>query len=496
MTSHQCDVVVVGSGAGGAVIAHHLAEAGFKVVLCEAGSYVRTAEFTDDLWLSLKRMFWDNGLQYAPGRPTVPFLQGRTVGGTTVVNSAISWDLPRDVYDEWVHHEAFDVPYDEIEAEQARLRRDLNIQRVDPAIQGANNDLMARGAEQLGWKGQAVDRNEKNCQGSGHCVVGCPHGAKLSMELSYVPWAMEKGMELIPNCEVERVLIEKGAVVGVEAKRLKVGVRQRRFLPKRGQRITIRAKRVVIAAGVIQSPLLLQRSHVADPHKLIGSHLMAHPGVSSIGLFDERVNLWKGATQGYEVTEFMDQGLKLESLGVPPALFGLRLPGVGNKLAQLMERRGHMVLWAIANRAQTLGSVRSGRLISPIRYPLKQADLDRFLLGIRLTGELMFAAGARVVYPDIAGRTEAVHSVEELHAVTRDPIPGTHMHPVATHLFGTCRLSADPARGVINDKFESHHVKGLYVADGSVFPSNTGVNPQLAIMALAGVAAKRVAESL
>ena len=117
-------------------------------------------------------------------------------------------------------------------------------------------------------------------------------------------------------------------------------------------------------------------------------------------------------------------------------------------------------------------------------------------MGIQILGKMMFAAGAREVYPGIVGRPSAVRSVDELHEVTREPIDASQIHPVATHLFGTCRISDDPRRGVVNSRFESHRTKGLFVADGSVFPTNIGVNPQLAIMAMAGVAAKRVAESL
>ncbi len=482
MKTHYTDVVVIGSGAGGAVVAHRLVEAGYSVTLLEAGAYVKTAEYSTDFWATMKNLFWDNGFQYAPGRPTIPFLQGCAVGGTTVINSAISWDLPREVHEQWRRTEAFDIDYEDIATEQRRLRQDLNIRPVDPQIAGENNNIMARAAQKLGWKGNVVDRNERNCQGSGRCLLGCPHGAKLSMDVSYVPWALDKGMELIPNCKAERLLIEKGRVVGVIAKEKK--------------RLCIKAKRVVVAAGVIQSPLILQRSRVPDPARLIGTHLMSHPGVSVVGLYDEAVNLWKGATQGYEVMEFHGEGLKLESLGISPSLFGLRLPGAGKKLGELLEKRAHMTLWACPARAKSLGSVKTGRPISPIRYNFIQEDLDTFLKGIRLLGQLMFAGGAREVYPGIVGRPDVVRSVEELNEVTSASFRGEAIHPVATHLFGTCRLSADPGRGVVNQNFESHHVKGLYVADGSVFPSNTGVNPQLAIMALAGVAAQRIATSL
>lgn len=493
MKEHRGDIVVVGSGAGGATIAHRLVEQGHKVVLLEAGGHYKTEDYTTDFWSSMKHLFWDNGFQYAPGRPTVPFLQGRALGGTTVINSAISWDLPEDVHRHWVEQDAFAVDYVDIAAEQQRIRQELHIVTTRPEILGQNSDLMARGAQRLGWAGRPVDRNERSCRGSGRCLVGCPNAAKLSMELSYIPWAQEKGLEVITDCEVEHVIIEKGRVKGVVANQLSRKARQRGLRRVPGERMTIRAAQVVIAAGVIQSPLILQRSRVPDPHRLIGSHLMSHPGVSIVGVFDERVNIWQGATQGYEVTEFRDKGIKLESLGITPALFALRLPHAGVDWAELYEQRAHMTLWAAAVRTASHGSVKLRRLLSPIRYPISPVDTRQFMLALEVLGELMFAAGARCIYPGVQGHPTPVSSQEELLKITRADIRAEQIHPVATHLFGTCRLSDDPKRGVINKNFESHHVKGLYVADGSVFPSNTGVNPQLGIMALAGVAARRIA---
>ncbi len=495
MENQSCDVVVIGSGAGGAVAAHRLVEQGLKVVLLEAGGYVKTEQFTQEFWPTMKNLFWDFGFQFAPGKPSILFLQGRTVGGTTAINSAISWDMPQEVFDQWVREEALSVPYAEVTAEQERIRRDLSVRPVAPEVAGGNNNVMARGAAKLGWKGRVIERNERNCRGSARCLCGCPNGAKLSMDLSYIPWAIEKGLHLLAHCEAEKILIERGEVCGVVARKLIPGARHRMFLPKKGDCFTIRARRVVVAAGVVQSPLILQRSRIPDPAKLIGSNLMAHPGISIVGRFDEEVNLWNGATQGYEVTEFRSKGLKLESLGISPSLFGIRLPGGGQGLARLYKQRGQMSLWAAAVRTQTRGTVRRGRLISPIRFSLLREDVDRFQLGIRVLGELMFAAGAREVYPGIIGRAPIVRSVDELREVTQEPIRAAQIHPVATHLFGTCRISDDPRRGVINSRFESHRIKGLFVADASVFPTNIGVNPQLPIMAMAGVAARRVIES-
>ena len=496
MREHRCDTVIIGSGAGGGTIAHRLVEAGQKVVLLEAGSYYRTEQFTTDFWSSMKHLFWNNGFQYAPGRPSIPFLQGRAVGGTTVINSAISWDLPPDIHQQWAEQEAFGVPYEAIAAEQERIRRELHIVPVRAEIMGGNNNLMAAAAKRLGWAGRPVDRNEQDCRGSGRCLVGCPHGAKLSLEQTYIPWAEERGLEVIADCEAKRIVVEQGRAVGVIANQLDTTARPRRVRRMKGQCLFIRAKQVVVAAGVIQSPLILQRSHIPDPHHWIGRNLMAHPGTSVVGLFDERVDVWQGATQGYEVTQFREQGLKLESLGIAPALFAMRLPRLGLEWAELYEKRAHMALWAAGVRTQSRGSVRQHRILSPIRYPISAMDMRQFMRGLEVLGELLFAAGARAVYPGVQDRPSPVHSLEELKAITQSEIRPDQIQPVATHLFGTCRLSDDPKRGVVNSQFESHHVKGLYVADGSIFPSNTGVNPQLAIMALAGVAARQIVRSV
>lgn len=487
MENMICDVAVIGSGAGGGVIAHRLTEMGFKVVLLEAGDHVRTESFTTHAWQTLKNIYWNHGFQFSPGPPTIPFLQGRVVGGSTVINSAIIWDLPEKILSDWASAEDLGISYDEITAEQRRLRQDLHVVQVDPILDGHNN-IMRLGAERLGWAGRRTYRNEKGCRGSGRCLLGCPNGAKMSLQLSYIPWALEKGLRLITKCEAERILIEKNHVSGILVRQCSNNGESQRFI--------VRAKLVVVSAGVIQSPLILQRSKIPDPNALIGSNLMSHPGVSMVGLFDERVNIWSGATQGYEVTQFNSEGMKLESLAITPAHFAYRLPGAGVRLAELYERRAHMVLWLLTIKGKTLGSVKQGRYLSPIRYSLVDADVAGIIHGIRVLGELMFAAGAREVYPGLARRPKVVTSLEELYAATKPTVTADCLHPVATHLFGTCRISGNPHRGVVNNNFESNRVKGLFVADGSVLPTNIGVNPQLTIMTLASIAAKRMATIL
>jgi choline dehydrogenase-like flavoprotein len=266
----------------------------------------------------------------------------------------------------------------------------------------------------------------------------------------------------------------------------------------------VRARRaVVLAASAIQTPVLLRESGlVRGP---VGDRLSAHPGVSVTGRFDEPVRNWRGATQGAEVTGYRSEGLKLEALGFDLSILASRLPGVGAELARRVAEIERYAVWGAAIRAEGLGTVRPagvrvgerGRLGLPsplVRYELTAGDVRRARRGVRRLGELLFAAGAREVYPGVAGFDPVVTDPRRMAAIEDEgPLDARAYAMSMTHLFGTARMGSDPAHAVVRPDFRHHDVEGLYVADSSVFPTNLGVNPQLPIMAMAALCARRIA---
>ncbi len=480
----EAEVVIVGSGPAGASVARACALAGLSVVVLEEGH--EAGPFSKSGFQAMAALYRDLGTSVAFGPSVMPFLQGRAVGGTSVINGAINWKLPRDVYEGWVRDDAAladALPFEAIARAEEEVEQRLHVRPTDERIAGPKNLLLAKGAEALGLEHRPIRRNVRDCEGTGRCLQGCPTGAKLSVDKTYLPDAVARGARVFAGITVEQVRTERGRAVAVLGR------------AAAGGRVSVRARRaVVLAASAIQTPMLLRQSGLTRGP--VGDGLMAHPGLSVTGLFDEPVNNHLGATQGHEVIGLRREGIKVEALGFDRSILASRVPGVGRQFARNLERLDRYAVWGAALRAQAKGSVRSvgGRAL--VRYALTQEDLMKARRAVRVLVELQLAAGAREVYPELSGAPHVVTGraqAAELEA--RGPLSAGAYTMSMTHLFGTARLGSDPSRSVVGLDFQHHDVRGLYVADSSVFPSNTGVNPQIAIMALAQLCAERVIKS-
>jgi choline dehydrogenase-like flavoprotein len=265
---------------------------------------------------------------------------------------------------------------------------------------------------------------------------------------------------------------------------------------RRGPRLLARARHaVVVAASAIQTPLLLGRSGVGRRSRLVGRRFQAHPGTAVLGVFDRPVNMWFGATQGYESTHFWERRFKLESIALPLELGAVRLPGVGAELMARIADYGHIAQWAVQVRARAHGRVGrglSGRTV--IRYDPTDEDIRVLKAGVRVLTEMLFAAGAREVLPGVFGLPDRIRSVDELRPLEALPDDPRRFHCIASHLFGTAVMGPDPAASVVGLDGQAHELPGLYVADSSVFPTNLGVNPQHTICAIAWLLAERIVE--
>ena len=477
------DVVVVGSGPAGAAVARTVARGGAQVVVLEEGPFVAPEDYAADGFAAMARLYRDLGATLSLGRPMMPMVQGRVVGGTSVVNGAISWRLPRDVHDEWVAADPAlgeALPWTELGALHDAVEDDLDIHPTPPDVAGANNLLLKKGADALGLDNRPIWRNVRACRGLGQCLQGCPEGNKRSMDVAYLPEACEAGARVYSDVRVDRLEVERGRAAGVRGQ------------AAGGGEVTVTARRaVVLAASAVQTPVLLLRSGVTSGP--LGRGFQCHPGVSVTGRFDDPVRLWTGATQGHEVIGLRREGIKFEALGYDMTLVATRVKGYGRALSRGMEELAYLAQWGAAIRAIARGRV-SLRLGQPVvEYSLGPFDLHRVRRGVRVLAEMMLAAGARHVdlglhgYPGRVSDPGQLSDLEE-HG-PRDP---GAFQMAATHLFGTCRMGSDPRRAVVRPDFRHHAVDRLYVADSSVFPSNTGVNPQTSIIALATLCGRRV----
>jgi choline dehydrogenase-like flavoprotein len=485
----EADFVIAGSGAGGSAAARILAAAGHSVVVLEEGPRVTRREVGSIAGESMARLFRKAGKQAAFGRAATPILQGMCVGGTTFVNSAIVWRLPEKVLARWHEEHGLELlRKDELDAAAAIIERELSETAVVEGVNSNQQDLLLRaGSQKSGIEGRFIHRYEKGCRGSGRCLHGCPHDAKQSTAITSLDHAVRDGAFVVSRARVERVLLDHTRAVGVRGT-IAGDARES------GQAFAVRARRgVIVAGGVIQSSNLLWRSGIRGKH--LGEHFMAHPGTAVMGFYPARVDSWRGASQGWEAYGLRDTlGVKFESINVPPEVSAARLPGAGARLAKWIDRLPHVANWSVALRAEAQGRIRPSLLFGDkVNYDLGERDLHRLREAMQKLAEMHFNAGAEEVLTGIAGLPESIRSPDELGVFATAPLDARAYNVVCTHLFGGCRAGKDPATSVVDPSLRVHNAQALYVMDASIFPSNTGVNPQHSIMSIAAVSAARLA---
>ena len=475
----EADYVVIGSGAAGATVAAVLGDRGADTIVLEEGGWRRTQDFTEDLYGAMATLFRDFGAQVAVGRAIFPVLEGCCVGGSTVMNGAIVHRLPKEVHDEWCRDQAIAaaLPFTELEEHAARIEEELGI-TANLAPMLARLPIAAT-LRRMGWAHQAMRRNAPGCQGSGRCLQGCPSGGKLSMEASYIPRALRAGVRVFPRHRVSRIVCEGRRAIGVIAR------------DREGHRRVVRARKaVILAAGAIQSPLLLRRSGLGRPH--VGHHFQCHLGVGAVALLPHPVREIEGPPQGIEVLEFEPRGIKLATQLLPPELLLARTCLVGGALVDLLRQWDRISSWTASVRSQAEGSVGEGIGGTSIRFTPRPDDVERLRYGVWRLAHLFFELGAVRMFPNIAGIPDELRAPDEVDAILAAPLDPRAYFIGVGHIFGTCRMGGDPQGSVVAPNFRLHGVDGLYVVDASVFPTNVGVNPQLAVMTLARHAAHTV----
>lgn len=498
-TTLECEVVVVGSGAGGGVAAGVLTAAGRDVVVLEKGPNPGAHDLTQVEGDMLSQLYLDGGLLVTQSG-SMPILAGSCVGGGTTINWTTSFPLPRSTREEWDARSGLTLFTGESFARSLdRICRRLNV-GTRWNTPGTRDEILERGCRALGWHVDAQPRNVTDCREGlecGYCGYGCRHGAKNSTATTYLKDAVQGGARLAPHCEAQRIRASRGRVTGVDATVHAPGGRV--------ARLTVRADTVVVACGAIYTPVLLRRSGLANRN--IGRGLRLHPATGVLGVFADRVEPWRGPLQTRYSDQFADldegYGARFET---GPVHFALPSSGFGWETAERfrddVSRLAHTSLVGVLLRDRDAGRVAVSRDGCPrVYYEPSRYDLRHLRVALRGAAELLAAAGAAEVVslhtPPVRARPGASGWLDRF-AADADARGYTHcrMSYITFHQMASAPMGNDPATSVVRESGETHELRGLYVADASVFPTSSGVNPMITIMAIADHVAHSIVEKL
>ncbi len=486
-TELRADLCVVGSGAGGSMVAMVAAEAGLDVVLLEAGAFVTPESMTQREEQMVPRLLWDHGGRTTADR-SVAIHQGRALGGSTMHNLNLCKRIPAGILAEWRRERGLShLPAERWDALYAEVERLLSVSLVPEARWNEHNRVLRRGNEALGWEGGGLAHNRSGCRGSGFCELGCAYDAKNNAAKVLLPRAIRAGATVLTGAHAVRVHHAGGEVAGVSAASLHPVTREA------VGRITVRARRVCLSASATGTAALLTRSEVPDPGAETGGGLRVHPALVAAGEMPNDVRAWEGIPQTYECTEHLsldegERGRGTRTWIVPafahPVGTATILPGLGPDHRRLMTLYPRLAVLTAMIHDLTPGRVTpAGDLGLRIDYWPDAEDRAELLHGLEASVQLLFAAGARRVFVPTDPVTElsASDSTSSLRDLSFSPgsIGVTAVHPMSSVPMGD-----DPAVAAVGSDGAHHHVEGLFVADGSLFPTSIGVPPQLSIYAM------------
>ena len=490
----DCDVVIVGSGAGGGAAAGVLAGAGLDVIVVEAGDYYDDQDFDGSEAGAFTRFYM--GAPSATHDQSVALIAGACLGGGTVVNYTTSFRTPDEVRAEWASH---GVPAFTSEDYTASLdavcdRLGVNQEHNDPSTR---EQKLRDGCTALGWHIDAMPRGVRRCaQGKecGYCGLGCRVGAKQSVVKTWLSDAHQAGTRLVVRTRVDRVLVEGGAARGIAG-------------TVDGRPLTIRSRAVIVACGAIHTPALLRRSGLQNPN--IGKHLRLHPATAVFGVFDEELKPWEGVMQALYSDQHSDlhggYGLKYETAANHPHIFIPFSPWRGGREHYgLMQALSHTAPIGVLLRDRDGGEVRVGRDGEPVvRYKLSQFDAGHLRTGIDGAAQILEAAGARRIFsahtrwvsydPGQGNGARRAGFMSEADAAGYGP---GQITLGSFHIMGSARMGGSPAISACDPTGQTWDVRDLYVMDGSSFPTASGVNPQISIQAIAHMSARELAARL
>lgn len=494
----NCDAVVIGSGAGGAVAARELARSGWNVVLIEEGSYLTPANFTGDEFISQARMYRDAGFIVTEDQ-TLSIVQGRTLGGSTTVNWQTSLFPPDYVTDEWASR--FGLPglgRNDMDPIIQEVHERLGVHPVPANLINKNNNVLLKGGKKIGLNPEVLLNNNRGCIGLGRCGLGCPINAKQSTFLTWIPDALEAGAKVIPNMRAIKISDGKMKTVYAEFTPDSYEKAPSEIIEK----MEISAPVVVVSAGAIEGPALLQRSSLGNDY--VGKNLKVHPTASIFGKFDEEIRMYSGPPQSVVIKDGHNQdgtgyGYWLEVAPYRPTLASSLVPFYGETQFRVLGDYPHynagIVLVRDGADGETNASVEWSFGKRKVYFELTPGDGKNLLKGLKTLAEVTVAAGATELVMPFTRFTEPLKVEKDMQF---DWILDEKFSPGAlavgsAHPHGSIQAADSPEKGAVDPNFELYGHENIFVMDASVYPTGLSVNPQITTMSLALKASRQLA---
>ena len=499
----DADVVIVGSGASGAVVAAELAEAGSKVVILEEGPHLSPSALAQFRPSDTIRRGWrEAGMSFSVpigDSPAINLMVGRCVGGSSVMTGGVCFRTPDHILHSWVEELGLRSLSPELMSPFfSEVERRCHIELVPEHMRSRSTVLYGQGAERLGYSLRPNHRNTKDCDGCSRCNFGCPHQAKWSVDLTYLPRARAAGAEIFADALVEQILLRGDQATGVAGRLLdENGKPQRRFV--------VWARRVILACGGMHTPRLLQDTGIAARLTAVGEGMTLHPSMRVMARFDEPVYGWRGALQSAHSEAFVDERITLMSVFVPTGVLAATLPGIGHSHKRRAEMAPYLAVFGglihddpggrVLSRRSPLGLL-MGRTEPVVTYRMSQRDRRGVSRMLRILADTFFAAGAREVFLPILGGPPGFPDgglrPDDLRQIDLDKIPSQRFECASQHPLGSCRMGLSSDDAVVDEYGQVFGLRELFIVDSSILPSSLGVNPQVTVMAMA----TRLAEQL
>lgn len=491
MLTHDYDIVIIGSGAGGGTVAQELAPMvaqGVRILVLEQGARLEDHEYTGRELEMSSALYQDGGgFLTADGTMTLAF--GRAYGGSTVVYTGTSLIAPDRVIREWC---VSGLEFPDVERRSQKFMVQNDVHFLPRVLLNENNKLFVAGCARVGAKAEQFPLNLRGCKGSSLCNLGCPNAAKMGTHRVQLPNAERAGVEVVTRAEAVR-LEERAVIVRVHEKEAgEKGLTSP--WPVGDHRIT--ARLVVSCGGSIGTSALLLRSAVTSNIPRMGERFTCHPAHILVAEHDREITNDVGHPKSYYVDRAEHEGYVLETCMYFPFVTAKNLTGFGRDHSALMRAfpRLQMILVLACDKAVATNRITVDAAGQPVVHYRFTPDVIRSMVSAtRMSARIFFAAGARRVHapsadPPLIERDQA-YRLDDL-VVERHFVPG-RLSISAAHPMGGCAMGAEGS-AVTDSRGRVHGVPWLRVADSSLFPDSVEVNPYLTVMALAD----RVAEGI